>query len=198
MRLLAVLACSLTCWVMSSCRSPESPANQATSSGHVDAGTPDSTVWGADRRRSGHAARIAPEVALLEELIDRYEALDVAMDALWRGKSGAPIAGGAWKRDRGEEAIERNLRALLSTEYHEAYVPAPPDVSVLPDSIRRLGKAEAGRALSVELAKHDRWVAARIAEIGSVVTNPTVRMFLERLAAEETAEAAKLEAQHRP
>ena len=62
----------------------------------------DSTLFGDDRARQGDSARTAPDVALLEHLVDEYEQLDVVMDELAGPTSGSPVKGKAWKGDRHE------------------------------------------------------------------------------------------------
>jgi hypothetical protein len=153
---------------------------------------PDSTVFGDDRARQGDAPR-APEVRLLERLVDEYEALDVVQDDLSRPGSESVAKTHAWKGDRHEDATKRRLAALLITEFRERYQPrTPARAAATADSVSALPDREAERALDqLVLAQHRR-VADAIAGATPSLTNQRVREELTALEQDLRKEIAKL------
>jgi hypothetical protein len=158
----------------------------------VGAAVPDSTVFGDDR---AHApAKLAPDVALLERLIDDYEALDVVMDRLASTRSRSPVKGHAWSGDRHEDAAKGRLSDLLTAEFHERYQPrTPTDAGASAGTVAALAHPAGKAALdSIVLAQHRR-VAEAIAAAAPLLTNARVREALGELAADVRKEIAKLE-----
>lgn len=160
---------------------------------HTAAATePDSTVFGDDRAHA--AAARAPDVTLLERLIDEYEALDVVMDELAGPGSHNPVKGHAWKGDRHEDAAKGRLSDLLAAEFHERYQPRTPvGASASADTVAALARRPGKAALdSIVLTQHGR-VADAIAAAAPSLTNVRVREALTRLEADLRREIAALE-----
>ena len=155
---------------------------------------PDSTLFGDDRESQGRTARTAPVVGLLEHLVDQYEALDVAMDALAAPSSGSPVQHHSWKADRHEDDAKQRLLDLLQGEFGERYHPRTPDGAArTADSIAALPRDAGTRALSALVLDHHRRVHAELAGALGEVTNPRVRgvlVDLERHLADEIRKLA--------
>jgi hypothetical protein len=155
----------------------------------ADARATDSTLFGDDRARQGDSARTVPDLALLEQLVDEYEGLDVVMDELAGPTSASPVQKRAWKGDRHEDATKGRLLELLQAEFGERYHPRTPEgVARTTDSIAALGPDAGRRALDALVLDHHRRVAGAIAAGLPSVRSPRVREALvelhERLAQE--------------
>lgn len=157
-------------------------------------GSSDSTVFGDDRARQGDAARAAPEVALLERLVDEYEALDVAMDHLAAPASASAVQGNAWKGDRHEDADKRRLLDLLRTAFAERYLPRTPRRAAgTADSIGSLPKDAGAHALNQLVLAHHRRVHRDIERGLPAVRTPGVRPVLVQLQEHLAREIGKLD-----
>jgi hypothetical protein len=159
----------------------------------------DSTLFGDDRARQGDSARTVPDVALLERLVDRYEALDVVMDELAGPTSGSPIGGKAWKGDRHEDAAKARLLELLQVEFGERYHPRTPEGAARrTGEIAALPHDEGTRALNALVLEHHRGVRQAIADALPNLQNPRVRQELTDLRARLDQEIEKLSAGQLP
>jgi hypothetical protein len=157
------------------------------------AAAPDSTLFGDDRVQAGDSALRKPDVALLEQLVDEYEGLDVVMDELAGPGSGAPVQGKASKGDRHEDDAKGRLLDLLQAEFGERYHPRTPvGVSRITDSIASLPHDAGSRALNALVLGHHRRVAERIRAALPSVTNPRVHEFLVELHGDLRKEIGKL------
>jgi hypothetical protein len=142
----------------------------------------DSTRFGDDRVTSGEAGSRAPEVALLERLVDRFEALDVVMDELGASSSQAPVQHRAWSGDRHEDDAKQRLLDLLQAEFGERYHPrTPAGAAATADSIAGLPRSTAVRALDGLILAHHREVRAEIERAQPAVRNAMVREALDAL-----------------
>jgi hypothetical protein len=142
----------------------------------------DSTRFGDDRATQGDSVARAPEVALLERLVDRFERLDVVMDELGAPSSDAPVQHRAWSGDRHEDDTKRRLLDLLQAEFGERYHPrTPAGIAGTADSIAALPPAAGRRALDSLVLSHHRQVRAEIAEALPGVGNAKVRAALSSL-----------------
>jgi hypothetical protein len=165
------------------------------SAGESAAAVPDSTLFGDDRVRDGDSVRTTPDLALLERLVDEYEALDVVMDGLAGPGSGAPVQGRAWKGDIHQDAAKGRLLDLLLVEFGERYHPrTPAGATRTTDSIGELPREAGSRALNALVLDHHRRVADWIRAELPRVTNPRVREFLVKLHEDLSKEIAKLTA----
>jgi hypothetical protein len=154
----------------------------------------DSTLFGDDRARQGDSARTAPDVALLERLVDEYEQLDVVMDELAGAASGA-VRGKAWKGDRHEDADKGRLLELLQLEFGERYHPkTPKGAARRTDQIAALPSDAGARALTALVLDHHRRVRDEIGRGLSGLRNPRVRETLVKLHQHLDDEIAKLSA----
>lgn len=149
-------------------------------------------MFGDDRAHS--AAARAPDVVLLERLIDEYEALDVVMDALASPGSESPVKGHAWKGDRHEDAAKERLLDLLTAEFHERYQPRTPSgAGASADTVAALSRRPGKAALdSIVVAQHRR-VADAIAAGAASLTNVRVREALTKLESDVRKEIARLQ-----
>jgi hypothetical protein len=157
---------------------------EATESGQLGgrAAAADSTVFGDDREGQSFSGPVtAPEVALLERLIDEYEELDVVMDALASPSWENPVQGAAWRGDRHEDVEKDRLKELLATEYHERYFPRTPEGAAAANSIARLPHSAGRRELANLVAGQHRRVAAMIENASPALTNPRVRAAVLKL-----------------
>jgi len=147
-----------------------------------ESGMADSTLFGDDRARQGDSARTVPDVALLEQLVDEYEQLDVVMDELAGPASGGPVRGKAWKGDRHEDADKDRLLDLLQVEFGERYHPRTPEGAARrTDGIAALPPDAGTRALNgLVLDQHQRAYQA-IGEALPRLRNPRVRQEVTRL-----------------
>jgi hypothetical protein len=153
----------------------------------------DSTRFGDDRAREGDTSRTVPDVALLEQLVDEYEGLDVVMDELAGPSSPKSIQGKAWKADRHEDTAKGRLLDLLLTEFGERYHPrTPAGASGRTDSIASLPREAGRRALTALVIDHHRRVAGQISAGLPGVASPRVRAALTELHASLTSEIARL------
>lgn len=157
--------------------------------------TADSTMFGDDRARQGDSARTAPDVALLESLVDQYEQLDVVMDDLSGGSSGSTVRGKAWKGNRHEDADKGRLLDLLQREFGERYQPRTPEGAARrTDQIAALPPASGTRALNQLVLDHHRRVRDAITQALPGVSNPRVRETLVKLHQRLDEEIVKLAA----
>jgi hypothetical protein len=155
----------------------------------------DSTLFGDDRARQGDSTRMAPEVALLEHLVDEYEQLDVVMDELAAGSGGNTVRGKAWKGDRHEDADKDRLLDLLQREFGERYQPRTPEGAARrTDQIAALPPAAGIRALNQLVLDHHRRVRDAIAQALPGLGNPRVRETLAKLHQHLDEEIEKLAA----
>jgi hypothetical protein len=155
------------------CRSGDSPRETAMV---------DSTLFGDDRARQGDSARTAPDVALLEHLIDQYEQLDVVVDELAGPTSRSPVKGKAWKGDRHDDANKERLQNLLQTEFGERYHPRTPEGAARrTDGIAALPPDAGSRALNGLVLEHHQSVLQTIEEALPRLQNPRVREEITRL-----------------
>ena len=142
----------------------------------------DSTLFGDDRARQGDSARTAPDVALLEQLVDEYEQLDVVMDEMAGPTSGSPVKGKAWKGDRHEDADKQRLLDLLQTEFGERYHPRTPEGAARrTDGIAALPPDAGTRALNEFVVDHHQRAYQAIGEALPRLRNPRVREEVTRL-----------------
>jgi hypothetical protein len=156
---------------------------------------PDSTLFGDDRERQGDAARTAPEVALLEHLVDQYESLDVAMDRLASPSGGNPVKHRAWKADRHEDDAKQRLLDVLQAQFGERYHPRTPDGAArTADSIAALPRAEGTRALNAMVLGHHERVHRELGRTLATVANARVREVLLELRQHLSDEIRKLKA----
>jgi hypothetical protein len=152
------------------------------SAGRESAAVPESTLFGDDRARQGDTARILPDLALLERLVDEYEGLDVVMDGVAVPRSGSRVQGKASKGDRHEDTAKGRLLDLLQAEFGERYHPRTPEgVARTTDSIASLQRDAGIRALNALVLDHHRRVAAAIAAALPTVQSPRVRAALAEL-----------------
>ncbi len=159
----------------------------------------DSTKFGDDRAAQGDTARIAPDVILLEGLVDQYERLDVVMDELAGPTSGSPVQGHASSGDRHEDAAKARLLDLLQREFGERYQPrTPAKTARLTDSIGRLPHDAGTHALDALVLTHHRRVARSIAAGLPSVRNARVRAELVDLSERLRQEIEKLSARRPP
>jgi hypothetical protein len=143
----------------------------------------DSTRFGDDRATQGDSARRAPEVVLLERLVDRFEVLDVVMDELGAPSSSATVQHRAWSGDRHEDDAKQRLLDLLQTEFGERYHPrTPAGAAGAADSIATLPRSAASRALDALVLAHHREVRTDIGRALPEVRNAKVREALGSLA----------------
>ncbi len=160
--------------VPTACRSDRPAGGESNAS--------DSTLFGDDRARQGDSARVTPDVALLERLVDEYEGLDVIMDELAGPTSGSPVQGRAWQGDRHEDAAKGRLLELLRAEFGERYQPrTPAGAAHTTDSVGSLPHEAGSRALSRLVLDHHRRVAQAIAAALPTVRSPRVREALVHL-----------------
>jgi len=153
----------------------------------------DSTKFGDDRGAQGDTARLVPEVALLERLIDQYEGLDVVMDGLAGATNGSAVHGRASKRNRHEDAAKAQLLDVLQAEFGERYQPrTPASAARTTDSIGGLPHDAGTRALDSLVLSHHRRVAQTIADALPSVQNARVRDVLLKLSDHLRAEIRKL------
>jgi hypothetical protein len=158
----------------------------------------DSTTFGDDRVQ-GDTARVVPEVALLERLIDQYEGLDVVMDELAGPTSGSAVRGRASKGDRHEDAAKAQLLDLLASEFGERYQPRTPKAAArTTGSIGSLARDAGRRALDSLVLSHHRRVARTIAEALPTVRNGRVRDVLAGLSDHLRTEIRQLSAELGP
>ena len=146
---------------------------------HSAAIATDSTVFGDDRE--GQTPAVLPEVALLERLIDEYEALDVVMDALASPSWENPVRGVAWGGDRHEDREKERLKDLLASEYGERYVARTPQGAAAANSIARLPHAAGRQELENLVAAQHRRVAAVIEAGLPRLRNARVRAVVLKL-----------------
>lgn len=164
-------------------------------SGRDSTASVDSTMFGDDRATQGDTARVSTDVALLEQLIDKYEGLDVVMDQLAGPNSGSAVGGQAWKGDRHEDATKARLLGLLQTEFGERYHPRTPEgAAKTTDSIGVLPHKGGARALDALVLSHHREVARAIDDALPSVRNSRVREALVSLSADLRKEIQKLTA----
>jgi hypothetical protein len=155
----------------------------------------DSTLFGDDRARQGDTARTAPDVALLERLVDEYEQLDVVMDELAGSPKGSSVRGNAWKGDRHEDADKERLLDLLQTEFGERYHPKTPEGAARrTDQIAALPPEDGTRALNALVLDHHRRVREEIGGALPGLGNPRVREELIKLRQHLDEEIEKLAA----
>lgn len=155
----------------------------------------DSTLFGDDRARQDDAARTAPDVALLERLVDEYEQLDVVVDELAGGGGGGAVRGKAWKGDRHEDADKGRLLDLLRIEFGERYHPRTPEGAARrTDQIAALPPDAGTRALTTLVLDHHRRVREAIGQALPALGNPRVRETLAKLHDHLGEEIAKLAA----
>ena len=153
----------------------------------------DSTLFGDDRARQGDTVRTAADVALLENLIDEYEQLDVVMDELAGSAGEGHVQSRAWKGDRHEDADKARLLELLATEFGERYHPRTPEGAARrTDQIAALPEEAGARALNKLVLDHHRRVRATIQERLPSVQRPRVREALTKLQEHLDDEIAKL------
>jgi hypothetical protein len=142
----------------------------------------DSTLFGDDRARQGDSARTAPDVALLEHLVDEYEQLDVVVDELAGPTSGSPVKGRAWKGDRHDDADKGRLLDLLQNEFGERYHPRTPEGAARrTDGIAALPPDAGTRALNGLVLEHHQRVYQAIGDALPRLRNPRVREEATRL-----------------
>jgi hypothetical protein len=166
-------------------------AASACGGGRERPAPPDSTRFGDDRSRGG--ASTGPVVALLERLVDQYEALDVTMDDLAAPSGGSPVRHHAWKADRHEDDAKQRLLDLLQSEFGERYHPRTPDGAArTADSIAALPRAAGTHALNGLVITHHQAVRAELAAALPRVTNPRIRQVLLDLQQHLTDEIRKL------
>ncbi len=152
----------------------------------------DSTLFG-DDRASRADSQTVPDVALLEQLIDQYEELDVVMDALAGPESGSAVQGKAWKGNRHEDAAKGRLLDLLRTEFGERYQPkTPAGAAERTDSIASLPREAGMRELNVLVLDHHQRVAREIQAALSGVRSRRVRDALAELHASLAKEIEQL------
>jgi hypothetical protein len=153
----------------------------------------DSTRFGDDRATQGTSTARAPEVALLERLVDRFEALDVVMDELGAASRHSPVQHRAWSGDRHEDAAKQHLLDLLQTQFGERYHPrTPAGAAATADSIAGLARGDAARALDALILAHHREVRSDIAQAMPAVRDGKVREALTALAERLDQEIQKL------
>ena len=153
----------------------------------------DSTLFGDDRARQGDTVRTAADVALLEQVIDEYEQLDVVMDELAGSAGAGHVQSRAWKGDRHEDADKARLLDLLATEFGERYHPRTPEGAARrADQIAALPEQAGTRALNALVLDHHRRVRATIQERLPSVERPRVREALTKLQEHLDDEIAKL------
>jgi hypothetical protein len=156
---------------------------------------PDSTVFGDDRERQGNTARTAPEVALLERVVDLYESLDVAIDGLASPSGGNPVKHHAWKADRHEDDAKQRLLDVLQAQFGERYHPRTPGGAArTADSIAALPQAEGTRALNALVLGHHERVDAELGRALPTVADARVREALLELQQHLADEIRKLKA----
>lgn len=142
----------------------------------------DSTLFGDDRARQGDSARTVPDVALLEQLVDQYEQLDVVMDELAGPTSGSSVKGKAWKGDRHEDAAKDKLLDLLQVEFGERYHPRTPEGAARrTDGIAALAPDAGTRALTGLVLEHHQRAFQAIGDALPRLRNPRVREEVTRL-----------------
>jgi hypothetical protein len=142
----------------------------------------DSTLFGDDRAQQGDSARVAPEVALLERLVDEYEQLDVVMDELAGPINEGPVRGKSWKGDRHVDADKDRLLKLLLVEFGERYHPRTPEGAARrADGIAALPPDAGTRALNALVLDHHRRVRQEISGALPAIRNPRVHEELTKL-----------------
>ena len=155
------------------CRRDDSPRESAMV---------DSTLFGDDRARQGDRARTAPDVALLEHLVDEYEQLDVVMDELAAPTSGSSVQGKAWKGNRHEDAAKGKLLDLLQVEFGERYHPRTPEGAARrTDGIASLPQDAGSRALNGLVLEHHQRAYQAIGDALPRLQNPRVRAEVTKL-----------------
>jgi hypothetical protein len=155
----------------------------------------DSTRFGDDRARQGDTARTAPDVALLEQLVDEYEQLDVVMDELAGAAKGGSVRGKAWKGDRHEDADKGRLLDLLQAEFGERYHPRTPEGAARrTDQIAALPPDDGTHALNALVLDHHRRVREAIDQALPRLQNMRVKEELTRLRQHLDEEIEKLAA----
>ena len=144
--------------------------------GRESASAGDSTLFGDDRARQGDTVRMAPDVALLEHLIDEYEQLDVVMDELAGSAGQGHVQRRAWKGDRHEDADKKRLLELLKSEFGERYQARTPEGTARrTDQIAALPPEAGTRALNAMVLDHHRRVQAAIRAGLPSLERPRVR-----------------------
>ena len=172
------------------CRRDDSPRESAMA---------DSSLFGDDRARQGDSARIVPDVALLEHLVDEYEQLDVVMDELAGPSSGSPVRGKAWKGDRHEDAAKGRLLDLLQVEFGERYHPRTPEGAARrTDGIAALPPDAGTRALHALVLEHHQRAYQAIGDALPRLRNPRVRDEVTRLRQGLGKEIEQLKADQQP
>ena len=142
----------------------------------------DSTLFGDDRARQGDGAHTAPDVALLEQLVDEYEQLDVVVDELAGPTSGSPVKGKAWKGDRHDDADKAEMVNLLLTEFGERYHPRTPEGAARrTDGIASLPQDAGTRALNGLLLEHHQRAFQTIEDALPGLRNARVREEVTKL-----------------
>lgn len=142
----------------------------------------DSTLFGDDRARQGDSARTAPDVALLEHLIDDYEQLDVVVDELAGPSSGSTVKRKAWKGDRHDDADKERLVDLLQTEFGERYHPRTPEGAARrSDGIAALPQDAGTRALNGLVLEQYQRAYQAIGDALPGLQNPRVRAEVTKL-----------------
>lgn len=163
-----------------------------------ESGMSDSTLFGDDRARRGDSARVVPDVALLERLVDEYEQLDVVMDELAGSEDGDGVRGTAWKGNRHEDAAKGRLLDLLQVEFGERYQPRTPEGAARrTDQIAALPPDASTRALNMLVLAHHRRVREAIRQDLPQLRNPRVRKALAELQRDLDEEIEKLSAAER-
>jgi hypothetical protein len=142
----------------------------------------DSTLFGDDRARQGDSARTAPDVALLEHLVDEYEQLDVVMDELAGPTSRSSVKGKAWRGNRHEDAAKDKLLGLLQVEFGERYHPRTPEGAARrSDGIAALPPDAGTRALNGLVLDHHQRAFQAIGDALPRLRNPRVREEVTKL-----------------
>jgi hypothetical protein len=156
---------------------------------------PDSILFGDDREHQGNVGPTAPEVALIERLVDQYESLDVAMDRLASPSGGNPVRHRAWKADRHEDDAKQRLLDVLQAQFGERYHPRTPGGAArTADSIAALPRAEGTHALNALVLGHHERVHAEVGRALPSVLNLRVREVLLELQQHLADEIRKLKA----
>jgi hypothetical protein len=156
----------------------------------------DSTLFGDDRARQGDSARTAPDVALLEHLVDEYEQLDVVVDELAGPTSGSSVK---WKGNRHDDADKERLLDLLQTEFGERYHPRTPEGAARrSDGIAALPQDAGTRALNGLVLEHHQRAYQAIGDALPRLRNPRVREEVTKLREHLGKEIEQLRAGPRP
>jgi hypothetical protein len=158
-----------------------------------ESGMADSSLFGDDRARQGDNARTVPDVALLEQLVDEYEQLDVVMDELAGPTSGSSVKGKAWKGNRHEDADKDRLLDLLQVEFGERYHPRTPEGAARrTDGIAALPQDAGTRALNRLVLEHHQHAYQAIGDALPRLRNPRVREVVIKLRERLGKEIAQL------